>query len=72
VVWYSGSPLISTSFKVFRRDFSSSLPIVDINEIAALCTEKDTRLNFQDNADKRYDFFFLYYKTEAKYLNTNA
>jgi hypothetical protein len=43
---------------MFRRDFSSSLPTVDINKIVALCMENDTRLTFHDNADKRYDFAF--------------
>jgi hypothetical protein len=43
---------------MFRRDFSSSLPIADINKIVALCMENDTRLTFHDNADKRYDFSF--------------
>jgi hypothetical protein len=52
------SPLISTSFKMFRRDFSSSLPIADIIKIVALCMEKDTPLTFHDDADKRYDFSF--------------
>lgn len=43
---------------MFRRDFSSSLPIADINKTVALCMENDTRFTFHGNADKMYDFSF--------------